>query len=87
LKKIHIIYLTLKIKSLRETTKWIKIKMKNNKIAVLSKLDKKITNLATDIEKIEDKLSTEYSDKLQKDLEILEKRYSRLITIEERKKR
>lgn len=61
--------------------------MKNNKIAVLSKLDKKITNLATDIEKIEDKLSTEYSDKLQKDLEILEKRYSRLITIEERKKR
>ena len=61
--------------------------MKNNKITVLSKLDKKITNLATDIEKIEDKLSTEYSDKLQKDLEMLEKRYSRLITIEERKKR
>jgi len=87
LKKIHIIYLTLKIKSLRETKKWIKIKMKNNKITVLSKLDKKITNLATDIEKIEDKLSTEYSDKLQKDLEMLEKRYSRLITIEERKKR
>jgi len=61
--------------------------MKNSKTIVLSKLDKKINNLVNEIEMIEEKLLEDYNDNLSKDLEILEKKYSRLITIEERKLR
>jgi hypothetical protein len=65
----------------------MEISMKNSKTIVLSKLDKKINNLVNEIEMIEEKLLEDYNDNLSKDLEILEKKYSRLITIEERKLR